>query len=110
MYYLAETVEERDAYVESMRPVAKKYKEFLNFVIVDANEYADLTLPLGLLPGTFPALAVQNPTYGQVFPYPSGAHITPETVDGFVINISQGMVQPWDGTRPDEPKRPHDEL
>lgn len=110
VYYLAGTPQERDAYVESTRPVAKKYREFLNFVTVDANEYGDLTLPLGLPDGAFPALAVQNPVYGQVFPYPSDAKITPEAVEAFVIDISQGKVQPWDGIRLAVPSAQHDEL
>lgn len=110
MYYLASMPQERAAYVESIRPVAKKYKEFLNFVTVDANEYEDLTRPLGLPDWTFPALAVQNPVYSQVFPFPSGGKITPETVEGFVIDISQGKVQPWNGIRPPQPNVQHDEL
>ncbi len=110
MYYLTESSEERDSYVDSMRPVAKKYREFLNFVTVDANEYGDLTQPLGLPELTFPALAVQNPVYGQVFPYPPGAEITPEAVDGFVIAISQGQVQPWNGIRTADANAIHDEL
>ena len=110
MYFLAEKAEEREAYVEAMRPVAKKYKEYLNFVTVDAGEYAELTSPLGLPPAVFPALAVQNPAFGQVFPYAPGASITPFAVEAFVMEIVQGKVKPWDGTPPVAPKVPHDEL
>jgi protein disulfide-isomerase A1 len=93
-----------------MRPVAKMYKEYLSFVTVDANEYSDLTVPLGLTPGDFPALAVQNPMYGQVFPYALGAEISPETVGAFVMDIVQGKVKPWDGQSRPPRAQAHDEL
>ena len=112
VYFLAEKPEEREAYVEAMRPVAKKYREYLRFVTVDAIEYAELAAPLGLPAASFPSLAVQNPAYGQVFPYAAGAKITPIAVEAFVTQIVQGKVKPWDGTppAPPAPDAAHDEL
>jgi protein disulfide-isomerase A1 len=110
VFFFATTSAEREAYVEKMRPVAKIYKEYLSFVTVDANEYADLAVPLGLIPGEFPGLSVQNPMYGQVFPFDSGKEITPETVGGFVMDIVQGRVKPWDGQSRHKGTQGHDEL
>lgn len=94
-----------------MRSVAKMYKEYLVFVTVDTNEYGDLAAPLGLASGKFPALSVQNPMFGQVFPYPRTKKITPEAVGGFLMDIVQGKVSPWDGMMPaEEGGNPHDEL
>ncbi|KAI0901166.1 thioredoxin-like domain-containing protein [Annulohypoxylon nitens] len=98
VFYFLTSSQERDSYVSAMRSVAKMYKEYLSFVTVDAGEYGDLAAPLGLVPGAFPALSVQNPMYGQVFPYPLAKQITPEAVGGFLMDIVQGKVQPWDGT------------
>lgn len=98
VFFFAATPAERDAYVDAMRAVAKMYKEYLVFVTVDAGEYGELAGPLGLVPGAFPALAVQNPMFGQVFPYPRSREITPEAVGGFLMDIVQGKVKPWDGT------------
>ncbi|KAI0856893.1 thioredoxin-like domain-containing protein [Xylaria cubensis] len=108
--FFGATLDEREAFVKEMRPVAKMYKEYLSFVTVDADEYADFAVPLGLTPGVFPALAVQNPMYGQTFPYPSGAEISPETVGAFVMDIVQGKVNPWDGESRQEKVQKHDEL
>jgi protein disulfide-isomerase A1 len=110
VYFFAATPDEREAFVDKMRPVAKMYKEYLSFVTVDANEYGDLTVPLGLAFGVFPALAVQNPMYGQVFPYALGAEISPEAVGAFVMDIVQGKVKPWDGQSRQEKVLSHDEL
>ncbi|KAI0198830.1 thioredoxin-like protein [Astrocystis sublimbata] len=101
---------EREAYVSKMRPVAKMYKEYLSFVTVDADEYADFVVPLGLIPGVFPALAVQNPPRGQTFPFAEGAAITPESVGAFVMDIVQGKVKPWDGQPRQRKAQSHDEL
>ncbi|KAI0441068.1 thioredoxin-like protein [Xylaria telfairii] len=108
--FFATLSDEREAFVNKMRPVAKMYKEYLSFVTVDADEYADFAVPLGLTPGVFPALAVQNPMYGQTFPYASGAEISPETVGAFVMDIVQGKVKPWDGQSRQEKVQAHDEL
>ncbi|KAI1110974.1 hypothetical protein F5Y14DRAFT_335066 [Nemania sp. NC0429] len=110
VYFFAASSSEREAFVDNMRPVAKMYKEYLSFVTVDAIEYADFALPLGLTPGAFPALAVQNPMYGQAFPYPSGAEITAEAIGAFVMDIVQGKVKPWDGKSRQENTQTHDEL
>ncbi|KAI0830959.1 hypothetical protein F5Y06DRAFT_282011 [Hypoxylon sp. FL0890] len=96
VFYFTTTSKERDAYVDSMRSVAKMYKEYLSFVTVDAGEYGDLATPLGL--ASVPGLSVQNPMFGQVFPYPREKKITPEAVGGFLMDIVQGKVKPWDGT------------
>ncbi|OTA99877.1 hypothetical protein M426DRAFT_324763 [Hypoxylon sp. CI-4A] len=98
VFYFTTTSADRDAYVAAMRSVAKMYKEYLTFVTIDAGEYGDLAIPLGLMPGAFPALSVQNPMFGQVFPYPRSKKITPEAVGGFLMDIVQGRVKPWDGT------------
>ncbi|XXG96354.1 hypothetical protein Hte_002636 [Hypoxylon texense] len=113
VFYFAPSSADRDAYVDAMRSVAKMYKEYLEFVTVDTDEYGDLAAPLGLAPGKFPALSVQNPMYGQVFPYPRSKKITAELVGGFLMDIVQGKVQPWDGTTvsaDDESGSTHDEL
>ncbi|XDG03576.1 hypothetical protein ABKA04_003191 [Annulohypoxylon sp. FPYF3050] len=112
VFYFVTSSQERDSYVSAMRSVAKMYKEYLSFVTVDAGEYGDLAAPLGLVPGAFPALSVQNPMYGQVFPYPRAKQITPEAVGGFLMDIVQGKVQPWDGTFPADAAggQAHDEL
>ncbi|KAK5631456.1 hypothetical protein RRF57_007170 [Xylaria bambusicola] len=110
VFFFETSSDAREAYVNKMRPVAKMYKEYLSFVTVDGDEYADFAAPLGLTADEFPALSVQNPRLGQTFPYPSGADITPETVGAFVMDIVQGKVKPWDGQRRQDKARAHDEL
>jgi len=78
----------------TFRALAKRYAEYLSFVTVDAVEYAAMAPALGLIPGLFPALAVQNPSVGQVFPYEQGKAITEQIVEAFVMDIAGGRIQP----------------
>jgi protein disulfide-isomerase A1 len=93
VYYFARTSKDRETYRESLRPLAKKFKEYLNFVTVDAVEYGHMLPALGVQDTGSPALAVFNPMYGQAFPYDQ-KDITPETVESFVMDIVQRKVQP----------------
>ncbi|KAF8848341.1 hypothetical protein BDZ45DRAFT_681286 [Acephala macrosclerotiorum] len=95
VYFFAATPTERDAYKASLKPVAKKYKEYLNFVTVDAVEYGHMLPALGHVKGSLPAVSVFNPIYGQVFPFAKGNKVSAESVEGFVMDIVQGKVQPW---------------
>jgi protein disulfide-isomerase A1 len=94
VYIFALTESERSAYRASLKLMAKKYQEYLNFVTIYAVEYAHMAPALGLEAGVFPALAVQNPIYGQVFPYDQRRVITADAVESFIIDIVQGRVQP----------------
>lgn len=110
VYYLAETREEREEYVEIIRSVAKKYRDFISFVTVDALEYAPMTKVLGLPGRSFPALAVENPARGQIFPFTED-EITAELVDEFIVDIAGGKVKPWTPMPvPDPVSHAHDEL
>jgi protein disulfide-isomerase A1 len=94
VYYFAHKPQDLDNYRETLKPLAKKFKEYLNFVTVDAAEYGHMLPALGLQDTGAPALAVFNPMYGQVFPHDQKKKITPGVVEGFVMDIVQGKVQP----------------
>jgi protein disulfide-isomerase A1 len=77
-----------------LKPLARKFKEYLNFVTVDTAEYGHMLPALGLKDSGFPALAVFNPMYVQAFPHDQDKEITPQVVESFVMDIIQGKVQP----------------
>ncbi|PMD25441.1 thioredoxin-like protein [Hyaloscypha hepaticicola] len=93
VYYFAHKPQDLDNYREALKPLAKKFKEYLNFVTVDAVEYRHMLPALGLKDSGFPALAVFNPMYGQAFPHDQ-KEITPKVVESFVMDIVQGKVPP----------------
>lgn len=97
IYAFAITSSERLHYQSLLKSLAKKYKEYINFVTVDAVEYAHMAPGLGLEEGRFPALVLQNPMFGQVFPFDAGSGISEEAVEGWVLDIVAGKVAPWAG-------------
>ncbi|KAL7819284.1 ER-resident thioredoxin [Trichoderma aethiopicum] len=106
VYYFSNNEADREAYVKALKPVAQRYAEFLQFVTVDSREYPDMPRNLGVRSAG--GLAVQNVHNGQIFPF-RGNGALPAQIDQFIVAISEGRAQPWDG-RFDEEKEAHDEL
>lgn len=107
VHYFVTTDELRSAWILEARKLAKQYKEYLTFTIIDANEYPNMMISLGLKPGARRALAVHSPHNGDRFPYPSDRSVTAEKVETYLMDIIQGKIKPWDGT---EEGLSHDEL
>ncbi|EPE07997.1 gcd10p family protein [Ophiostoma piceae UAMH 11346] len=106
VHYIYHGDDERRTYTDMVRPLANKYREYLSFTTVDADEYGDdMMVSLGLAGGAGSALAVQNPANGDVFPYTGNGAISVSTIEGFLIDIIQGTVKPWSPSGP-----LHDEL
>ncbi|KAG4440185.1 hypothetical protein IFR05_004330 [Cadophora sp. M221] len=93
VYYFTSSDEDRATYIASIKPLAKTYKEYLNFVTVDIVELGHMLPALGLAPDSETALAVYNPMYGQAFPF-NQDEITSKAVESFVMDIAQGKIQP----------------
>jgi len=80
-----------------MRPLARKYREYLSFTTIDAAEYEDMRAALGLRRGDSGGLSVQNPKNGEVFPYSGADAISLPVVEQFLVDIIQGKIKAWVG-------------
>ncbi|KAK0705779.1 hypothetical protein B0T21DRAFT_377548 [Apiosordaria backusii] len=107
VYFFTLSQQAREAYISEIRPLAKKYGEYLHFVTMDAGEYADAAQMMGLK-GDGTGLSVQNPNNGDVFPYMRKETISAGVVEAFLVDIIQGKVKPWRGEEQHE--QGHDEL
>ncbi|SPO03617.1 uncharacterized protein DNG_06300 [Cephalotrichum gorgonifer] len=114
VHYFPSSEADREAYVATVRPLAKRYKEYLNFLTVDPDEYPDMAASLGHVRGARGVLAVQNPHTWQAFPFDEGAQITAAAVEEFIMGISRGEVEAWDGREKERgakgARSAHDEL
>ncbi|KAH6680019.1 hypothetical protein F5X68DRAFT_263695 [Plectosphaerella plurivora] len=99
VYYFSPSEDNRAAWVDKIRPMARKYVEFLTFVTVDSEAYPEMVTGLGVPGGAAgEGVSVSNPSVGQVFPFAgTGDALTVDAVDEFIVAISQGQVDPWDG-------------
>lgn len=78
---------ERSNVAVSLKDVAWKYRDRVNFVTVDAANHGFLVEPLGLRLGEYPAFSVQ--TRDNVFPFDQSKEITMTEVDEFLRNALQ---------------------
>lgn len=109
VHYFTSSDEDRESYTSAIRPLAKRYKEYLLFVTTDMNEYPQMLSMTGHKPGSSNVVSVVNPINGGAFPY-RGKDITATTIEGFLQDISSGKVKPWDGLHLDEEGIKHEEL
>lgn len=111
MHYFVAADEDRDAYVADIKPLAKKFKEYLIFATTDVTQYPEMPAVMGHQAASTKVLAVSSPGTGGVFPYRGGKNLTSAVVEAFLNDISAGKVKPWDGsTTSDEGQITHEEL
>lgn len=114
MYYCSDAEADREAYSAAAKPLAKAYREYLQFVTVNSGEYPEMPRTLGIASSI--GLAVENPHTGQTFPYrnsrSNSSALTAAEVGEFIAEISQGKVEAWNGVfEPDQDAAAgHDEL
>ncbi|KEZ46259.1 hypothetical protein SAPIO_CDS1159 [Scedosporium apiospermum] len=98
VHYFTDSEEDKEAYIAAIRPLAQKYREYLNFVTIDVNEYPDMTTSVGHRKGASRVVAVQNPHTWQAYPLEEGSEVSAASVEQFILAITQNKVAPWDGT------------
>ncbi|KAJ0125279.1 protein disulfide-isomerase [Diaporthe amygdali] len=111
VHYFVSADEDRDAYVADIKPLAKKFKEYLIFATTDVNQYLEMPAVMGHKAASAKVLAVSSPSNGGVYPYRGGKDLTSEVVEAFLNDISEGKVKPWDGMNAhDDGQIKHEEL
>jgi protein disulfide-isomerase A1 len=104
MHYFATSDAEKEQYRNDIRPLAKKYQGFVQFAVLDANEYADMLPTLGLKEGSKTGLALWTPNEGDIFndkdifPYTGKKKITAAVVETFLNDIIEGKLKPLPST------------
>ncbi|KAL8369837.1 hypothetical protein RB595_000265 [Gaeumannomyces hyphopodioides] len=93
VHYFISSDADRGEYLAEMRPLAQKYREYLQFTTIDVNEYPEMLAPLGQAPGASKGLSVFNPSNGDVFPYTGGQALSAAVVEAFLMDIISGKVQ-----------------
>lgn len=110
MHYFATTDAEKEAYRQEVRPLAKKYIEFLHFAITDATEYPGMLAAAGLGPNQKTGLALENPNTGDLFPFVGGHKITAAAIEAFLGDVTSGRLQPGNRGQAHGREQAHDEL
>ena len=88
------TDEKHEEYVNSLRPVAAKYKGKVNFVWIDAVKYADHARALNLAEAKWPAFVVQDLEKQLKYPYDQHKEWTPEASEEQVALFLDNKLEP----------------
>ncbi|KAK0643961.1 hypothetical protein B0T16DRAFT_513272 [Cercophora newfieldiana] len=104
VHYFTESHDGKEIYHEEMLGLAKKYSKEVLFTIVDTNEHPLMSSAAGL--GSGSGISIENLRTGDLFPY-ERAKISAADLEAFLLDIVQGNILPWDGSRANVA---HDEL
>lgn len=111
VHYFVSTDEDRDAYVADIKPLAKKFKDYLIFATTDVGQYPEMPAIMGHQVASTKVLAVSSPSTGGVYPYRGNKNLTSAVVEDFLNEISAGKIKPWDGmTTAEDRGIEHEEL
>ncbi|KAG2013608.1 disulfide isomerase [Coprinopsis cinerea AmutBmut pab1-1] len=85
---------EKDAQIELIKPVAKKYKSKVNFVWIDAVKYGDHGKALNLPDTNWPSFVVQDLDKQLKYPFDQTKAITTEAIGEFLESYVTGKLEP----------------
>ncbi|GKT44017.1 protein disulfide-isomerase [Colletotrichum spaethianum] len=93
-YFFSKSEESLDAWTSAIKPLARKYHQYITFVTVDLGEYPEMPALFGLPADASEGVAVQNPAVGLAFPF-KGEKVTVEAVEQLIVDISEGNADAW---------------
>ncbi|KAJ3565734.1 hypothetical protein NP233_g7447 [Leucocoprinus birnbaumii] len=88
------TSEDKDAHIDAIRPIAKKYKSQMNFVWIDAIKFGDHGRALNLAQTNWPSFVVQDLAKQLKYPLDQNKELTPELAEAWVEQYLAGKLEP----------------
>lgn len=85
---------DKDALIESYKPLAKKFKGKVNFVWIDAVKFADHGKAMNLQEVKWPAFVVQDMTKQLKYPHLQTEPLSPDSAEKLVDQYLDGKLQP----------------
>lgn len=86
--------ENKDEFIDAIRPVAKKYKSKMNFVWIDAVMFGDHAKALNVREKKWPAFVIQDLQKQVKYPLDQSVEVTPEAISDLVQLYLEGKVEP----------------
>ncbi|KAG8954777.1 protein disulfide-isomerase precursor [Tulasnella sp. 419] len=84
----------KDATIDAIKPVAKKFRGKVNFVWIDALKYGEHAKTLNLKPDSLPAFVVQDMESGFKYPLDQSNPPSFALVDDLVEKLVAGKLEP----------------
>ena len=93
-YVFVEAAEMRALISETVEPLAKKFKDRIQFGIVDVKIFDSLADDLHLKLDEWPAFAIREPVRNQRFPLNQRQQLSKHELDSFVQDFLDGKLMP----------------
>ncbi|KDR83695.1 hypothetical protein GALMADRAFT_236030 [Galerina marginata CBS 339.88] len=92
--FLDPSLEDKDAHIAALKPVAAKYKSKMNFVWIDAVKFGDHAKALNLGEAKWPAFVVQDLQKQLKYPYDQTKDVTAKGAEDWVEKYLAGEIEP----------------
>ncbi|KIP03072.1 hypothetical protein PHLGIDRAFT_95218 [Phlebiopsis gigantea 11061_1 CR5-6] len=92
--FLDPTDENKDEYINLVKPIAAKYKGKLNFVWIDAVQFGDHAKALNLQEAKWPSFVVQDLSNQLKYPFDQSAELTESSIGKLVEAYLDGKLEP----------------
>jgi len=92
--FLDPTLEDKDAHIAALKPVAAKYKSKMNFVWIDAVKFGDHAKALNLGEAKWPAFVIQDLEKQLKYPFDQSKDVTADGAGDWVEQYLSGKLQP----------------
>jgi len=92
--FLDPTLEDKDAHIAALKPVADKFKSKVNFVWIDAIKFGDHAKALNLVEAKWPAFVIQDLEKQLKYPYDQTKDVTSEGAADWVDQFLDGKILP----------------
>lgn len=92
--FLDPTLEDKDAQIAALKPVAAKYKSKMNFVWIDAVKFGDHAKALNLGEAKWPAFVIQDLEKQLKYPLDQSKEVTADGISDWVQQYLSGKLQP----------------
>ena len=86
--------EKKDEVLESVKPIAAKYKSKVNFVWIDAIKFGDHAKALNLQESTWPAFVIQDMEKQLKYPFDQTKEVTVDGVSDWISQYLDGTLVP----------------
>ncbi|KAG9317676.1 disulfide isomerase [Chiua virens] len=86
--------ENRQSYIDSLKPVASQFRGKVNFVWIDATKFGDHAKALNLAEPKWPSFVIQDLQKQLKYPYDQDKAIEPEAISALVAEYVDGQLQP----------------
>ncbi|KAF9057611.1 disulfide isomerase [Panaeolus papilionaceus] len=92
--FIDPTLDDKEAHIATIKPVAAKYKSKMNFVWIDSVRFLDHARALNLMDNKWPSFVIQNLEKQYKYPFDQTKDVTAAGVSDWIEQYLDGKLEP----------------